>query len=298
MQFISDDGEDYILISRQSDLDELLVRISDKPIFAYLFKFSDRDLFVSLLEHFEVDYDEFVTKYYYYDTHRKLHISENEFGYVWISTSGLIARKKATSNRAVNSCFNQYTVISLLIKKAIEVVQDERVYDIQSYNNGLLSELSPAIFHNLTFYVEVFYKAYLSLATGSVPHGHKLSVLHQKTVKVTSENRHGDTLLQVMILDPLYKLVEHLGKIPAGFKEQFIKYDDNPMDDSVILFELDSLHEMSSTLELSYDFITGYFYEGNETHYVVPGLYQKLLEKAKTEKQKERIRTMYSHLAD
>jgi hypothetical protein len=297
MEFRIENGEEFILISKQSDLEELLIQINDKPIFAYLFKFSDRDYFVSLLGHFKIDYDDFTTKYYHYDAHRKLHVAENEFGYIWISTSGLIARKKATSNRAVNSCLSQHAVISLLIKNAIEIVKDERVYDIQSYKNGLLYDLSPAIFHNLTFYVEVFYKAYLSLAIGSVPHGHKLSTLYQKTVEATTGNGHNDSLLQVMILDPLYRLVEHLGNIPNGFKEQFIKYDDNPMDDTVILFELEGLNEMASVLELSVDFITGYFYEGKETHYLTPDLYQRLLNKAETEEQKERIRRMYSHLA-
>lgn len=296
MKFITEKDEEYVLISSESDLEELLRQISDKPIFAYLFKFSDRDFFISLLGHFKIDYADFCTKYFHFNAHRKLHVAEDEFGYVWISTSGLIARKKPTSNRAVNSCLSQYRVISLLIKNAIEVIKDEQVYDIQSYKNGLLNELSPAIFHNLTFYVEVFYKGYLSLATGSVPHIHKLSLLYQKTVEATAGNGHYDSLLQVMILDPLYRLVEHLGKIPNGFKEQFIKYDDNPMDDTVILFELNGLYEMSSVLELSMDFITGYYYEGNETHYLRPGLYQRLLEKAETEEQKERIRSMYSHL--
>ncbi len=296
MEIKAENGKEYILISSQSEFDELIAQILDKPIFAFYFKFSNRDLFVRLLNHFKVEYDDFTKKYYYYSPDRKLHISENEFGEVWISTVGLIASRKATSNRAVNSCLNQYTVISLLIKKAIEVAKDERVYDIQSYSNGLLNELSPAIFHNLTFYVEVFYKAYLSLATGEVPYGHKLAILYQKTVEATVTQGHNDSLLQVMILDPLYKLVDHLRKIPNGFKEQFIKYDDNPMDDSVILFELDGLNEMSAVLEYSVDFITGYFHEGNETHYLRPGLYQRLIDKAQTEEEKERLHKMYSHL--
>lgn len=296
MEFITENGQDYALISKQSDLDDLINQITKEESFAYLFKFSERNFFISLLESLHIAYEDFTTKYFHYDARKKLHISESEFGYVWISTSGLVARKKATSNRSVNACLFQYTVISLLINKAIEVIKDEKAYDIDSYKYGLLNELSPAIFHNLTFYVEVFYKAYLSLAGGDVPYSHKLTILYQKTVEVTVSNGHNDSLLQVLILDPLYKLVEHLSNIPSGFKEQFIKYDDNPMDDTVILFETDSLSQMSSVLELSIDFISDYFYSGAETHYLRPNLYQRLLEKAGTEEKRERIRSMYSHL--
>ena len=63
----------------------------------------------------------------------------------------------------------------MLLKEAVEVVQDESVYDIQSYNFGLLSNLSPAIYNNLTFYVEVFCKAYLSLTDTQVYISEKLT---------------------------------------------------------------------------------------------------------------------------
>lgn len=297
MDFISEKDEDYVLISKLSDLEELVTQIANTKPFAYLFKFADRQLFIGLFDALQINYEDFTKKYFHYDALKKLHISESEFGYVWISTAGLVARKKATSNNAVNACRNQYSVISLLISEAIEVIKDEKVYDIDSYKYGLLNELSPAIFHNLTFYVEVFYKAYLSLAVGSIPHGHKLTVLYQKTVEVTISNGHNDSLLQVLILDPLYKLVEHLRQIPNGFKEQFIKYDDNPMDDTVILFETGGLNEMLSILELSVDFISDYYHSGSETHYLKSGLYQRLLEKADSEEKKERIRNMYSHLS-
>ena len=297
MDFISKDGEYYALISRQSDVDNIAKKITEQEPFAHLFRFSDRQFFVNLLEAIQIDYDIFTINYYWYDSLKKLHISESEFGYVWISTSGLIARKKPTANSAINACLQQHTVISLLIEKAIEVIQDEKVFDIDSHKYGIINDLSPTIFHNLTFYVEVFFKAYLSLAGCDAPHSHKLIVLYQKTVDATISKGHNDSLLQVLILDPLYKLVQHVSMIPNGFKEQFIKYDDNPMDDTVILFETAGLSEMSLVIERSFDFIYDYFYEGEETHYLKPNLYQRLLDKADTEDKKERIRKMYSHLA-
>ncbi len=297
MKFRTENGEKYILISDRADLEDLISQINANKEFAYLFKFSEKELFIGLLESLEINYDEFTTKYYYFNVPKKLHISESEFGDIWVSTLGLVAKNKVTKNSAVNSCLNQYTVISILLEKAMDTIKDESVYDIDSHNSGLLSKLSPAIFHNLTFYLEVFCKAYLSLSGASVPHTHKLSSIYSKTVEVMVCNSHDNSLFQILIIDPFYKLVDHLSKIPIGFKEQFIKYDDNPMDDSVIMFELASLAEMRSVLELSADFITDYFYSGVETHYLETNLYQRLLDKADTEEKKKRIRNLYPHLA-
>ncbi|GEP52748.1 hypothetical protein FNO01nite_34200 [Flavobacterium noncentrifugens] len=293
---MTENGEEYILISEQSHLDEIINRIYEQKPFANQFKFSKRDFFIALLELLKVNHADFEKKYFYYDSLRKIHISESEFGYVWISTYGLIAKNKATKNRAVNSCLNQYEVISLLFKRAIEVIEDERVYNIDSYSSGLLSKLSPAIFHNLTFYIEVFCKAYLSLTGTQISHTHSLSLIYQKTVETMVSKKHNDSLFQILVLDPLYKFVDHLGKIPGNFKEQYIKYDDNPLDDTIILFEPEGLSEMIVILELSVDFINDYFYIGNKTHYLKTNVFQRMLEKADTEEKKKKIREMYPHL--
>ena len=297
MESIVENGEEYILISKQSHLDEILTRVSEQRPFADRFKFTDKELFVKLLKSLEINFEDFTEKYFYYDSSRKIHVSESGLGYVWISTSGLVANRKVTKNRAVNSCLNQYLVISLLFEKAIEVVEDERVYDVDSYSSGLLSKLSPAIFHNLTFYIEVFCKAYLSLTGNSFRHNHNLSLLYHKTVDTMSLKGHGDSLFQILVLDPLYKFIDHVRNIPGNFKEHFIKYDDNPSDDSVILFEPTALFEMTIILELSVDFISDYFYEGEKTHYLESDIYRKMLDRADTEEKKRKIREMYPHLA-
>jgi hypothetical protein len=283
MKAITENGEKYMLVSKQSDLDELIKGIFGQRPFANQFKFSERDLFIRLLESLKINHEDFTQKYFYYDSPRRLHISESELGYVWISTYGLIARRKTTTNRTVNACLNQYFVVSLLFKKAIDTVQDERVYDIDSSSNGFLRELSPVIFHNLTFYIEVFCKAYLSLTHTEVPHTNK---------------QHNNSLFQIMILDPLYKFVDHISSLPGDFKEHFIKYDDNPLDDTIIIFEREELAGMTSTLELSIDFITAYFYEGSKTYYLESNIYQRMLEKADTEDKKKKVRELYPHLAN
>lgn len=297
MKFINENGEQYSLVSDQCDLNELINLISKPKPFAGKFRFAERELFYSLLDSLKISYENFSKKYFFYDSTRKIHISESQFGGVWISTTGLVPVSKATTNRAVNACLNQYMVISLLLEKAIAIVEDERVYDIDSHSSGLLSRLSPAIFHNLTFYIEVFCKAYLSLTITIVPHTHSLTLLYKKTVDTMLNKKHNNSLFQILILDPLYKFVDHIGKSSGNFKEHFIKYDDNPLDDSVILFEHAALVEMTMILELSADFISEYFYRGNEIDYLESNIYQRMLDKAETEEKKKKIQEMYPHLA-
>lgn len=298
MKLITEDGEKYLLVSNQSNVEEIVNRINEREPFAHQFKFSEEKLFCELLESIKVNYEDFSTQYFYYDGKHKLHISQSEFGYVWISNMGLVPNKRASENRAVNSCLTQYTVISLLLDKAIEVINDERVYDIDSRSFGHLSKLSPAIYQNFIFYIEVFCKAYLSI-TGIPPRPkptHKLSSIYQETIDVMTNQNHNDSLFQVLVLDPLYQFVEHIHKIPGVFKEQYIKYDDNLQDDTVILFDVSALNEMKSLLELSSDFIEDYFYLGTDTHYLKTNLYQRLLEKADTEEKKKRVKDLYPHL--
>jgi len=86
-------------------------------------------------------------------------------------------------------------------------------------------------------------------------------------------------------------------QIPGGFKEHFIKYDDNPQDDTVILFDSLALHEMEILIELSVDFINDYFFEGTASHYLESNVDQRMLDKADTEEKKKRIQALYPHWA-
>jgi hypothetical protein len=293
---MSKNDENYITISDDTQLNNLIEEIKGNYLFGKQFKFSDRVFFLTLLESLNIDYDEFKKKYFYIDDSRNLHISESGSEYVWISTHGLIAKRKATTNKAVNSCVNQYTVLSLLMDKAIEISQSETVYDVDSYDFGYLCELTPALFHNILFYIEVFCKAYLSLNNVELKNTHKLSLIYGKTLEVMNAQKHNNSLFQVRILDPLFKFVDHINNIPGNFKEQFVKYDDNPDDDTVIIFETGRLHEVMTIFELSQDFIIDYYYMGEKTYYLKSGLFQKLLEKAETENERNRIRKMYSYL--
>lgn len=290
-------SEDFIIISNNTQLNNLIQKFTEGQLFANQFKFSERSLFIDLLTSLNIDYNEFIETYYYFDRIRNLHIAESEFEYVWISTFGLIAKNKSTKNNAVNACINQYTVLSLLLEKSIEIMKNENIYDVDRYAFGYLSELAPALFHNILFYIEVFCKAYLSLNNVSPPRTHKLSLIYQKTVETMMLKKHSNSLFQIRILEPLYKYIEHINHIPGNFKEQFVKYDDNSQDDTIIIFQPEFFLVNQGIFELSIDFITDYYYLGEKTHYLETNLYQRMLNKADTEEKKQKIQILYSHLS-
>lgn len=296
MKIIKEKDEEYAIISSQEDLNELFEKFIQKELFAYKFKFESREYFLRLLSQLHINIEEFELNYYYFNPSQNIHISESEFGYVWISTYGLIAMNKPTNNSSVNSFKNQFTVISLLFDKAIKLSQSNKIYNIDSYNFGELSVLTPAIFSNVIFYIELFCKAYLNLTDNEPPHTHKLKILHQKVIETMIKKNHSDTLFHFIILDPLYKIVEHVDKIPGNFREQFVKYDDNINDDTIIIFDPNELLKMKNVLDVSYDFITDFFYSGENSHYLKTGVYQKILDKAKNDEEREKVKMMYKHL--
>lgn len=296
MKIFNEKDEKYVIISNQEDLKELLEKFIQKELFAYKFKFESREYFLELLSLLHIRIEEFEINYYYFNSSQNLHISESEFGYVWISTYGLIAMNKPTNNNSVNSFKNQFTVISLLLDKAIDLSKSDKIYDVDSYNFGELSVLTPAIFHNVIFYIELFCKAYLNLTDNKVPHTHKLKILHQKVIETMINKNHSDTLFQFIILDPLYKIIEHINKIPGNFREQFVKYDDNINDDTIIIYDTNELFKMKNVLDVSYDFITDFFYSRENTHYLKTGVYQRILDKSKTDQEREKVKKMYEHL--
>ncbi len=292
------DGEKCILIIDQSDLDYLLSQLEKKELLAFQFKFYDRNLFVSLLKSLKISYKTFSKKYYYYNQEKNLHIGESQSGYIWISTFGLIAMHKTTINSAVNSCINQYTVIKLLLEKAINISKSKSVHDIDSYDFNYLSDLSPSLFHNSLFYIEVFCKAYLSLNNITPPHTHRLSIIYKKTVDTMFAKGQNDSFFQVQILEPFYKYIDHINDLPSNFREHFVKYDDNPQDTTVIIFHPEYLSETLKSFDLSNDFMIDFFYLGVESHYLKNGLYGRLLAKAENEVEKEKISKTFNYLIE
>lgn len=287
--------KEYSCINNQNDLNYLIENIEKGPHFAKKFKFNNYEFFIELLNHFDIDYTEFKKRYFYFDKELDLHISESEFGYIWISTFGLVSKGKSTNNKFVNSCNNQYTVVSLLFEKAKEICESDKVYDVDGYQFGYLSKLTPALFHNVLFYIEVFGKAYLSISNVNVPHVHKLTILFEKINKTMYKKGHNDTIFQAQIIAEFKKVLDYIESIPGDFKEHFVKYDDNSGDDTVIHFNIDSLNEIQKTIDMSNDFITSYYYD-HDVMFLKPGLLERLTNNAKNKNEKQQIIDEYGYM--
>jgi hypothetical protein len=193
--------EDNIVnIDSQELMDLLISRLSNGELIAEKFRFAQDEYYIQLFDFLKIDLEVYRDKCYYYDESRNLHICDSEFNYTWISTYGLISSGKATKNKFLNACLNQYTVISLLFDKALDICKDETIFDIDGYNFGYLKELTPALFNNVLFYVEVFGKAYLSLSNITVPHTHNLESLYKEVVNTIFMKKHNDTTFHAKVI--------------------------------------------------------------------------------------------------
>lgn len=285
-----------IKINTQKDLEYLLKRITNGPLFSESFKFNNYDLFLTLLKTLKIDYEEFKTKCFFYDQERRLHISESEFKYVWISTFGLVAKDTRTTNSFLNACNSQFIVISLLFNKAIELINSEDIFDVDSHSFGYLSDFTPALFHNVLFYIEVFGKAYLSLSNVPVPHIHDINTIYLSVTKTLYDKGHNNTLLQAEIVAEFLQVCKYVSTIPGGFKEENVKYDDNSQDYTVIIFDPIYIKHVYDVIKMSYDFIYDYYHDHDKAMYLKTGLYERILKKAKNEDEKRKISLAYGYM--
>jgi hypothetical protein len=292
----------YIDISSDDDFDYLISRIKEGPTFAWAFKFGLNNLKDQFFSALGISLDEFNQKNFYYDDKDNLHISESENGYVWISTMGLVAQKNPIDNQYVNACEYQYIVLSLLLDKAINLCEDETIYDVESFNNEYLSAFTPTLFHNTLFYFETFGKAYLSL--NNIPNlkTHKLSELLQIVKKTMFDLNHNDTLFHAHIIAAFELIVKYISTIRSNFREEYVKYADNPDDFTVIRFRKTEMVNMKHTIDLSYDFILNYYYDKafdqSEVSCLKQGLLKRLLKKAHTDEERQNVINAYGYLID
>ena len=290
--------EDNIInIDSQEKMDSLISTLSNGELIAEKFRFTKDEYYRQLFDFLNVDMAAYQDKHYYYDESRNLHIAYSQFKYTWISTYGLISSGKITKNNYLNACINQYTVLSLLFGKALDICKDETVFNIDGFYFEYLNELAPALFHNVLFYVEVFGKAYLSLSNITIPHTHNLEKLYKDIVNTIFIKKHNDTTFHAKVILDFLRIIDYIKTIPGDFKEHFVKYDDNQGDTTVIRFDFHSLHEIYDTVNLSHDFIYSYYFDDvKDVIYLKPGLLNRLLSKSKTEEDKQKIMDMYGCL--
>ena len=288
--------EDAIVIGNESDLKYLIDRYRNGPVFAKAFVFEDKNLYVNFFKEVGIPLELFESKYYYFDKEKNVHISESEFGFVLISTMGLVATSRVTKNNYVNAFVSQVPILIHLLDEGIELCNDDAVYDIDSYSYGLVKQLTLPLFHNLIFFSETLLKAYISLQGEKVPHTHKLQILLKSAKEIMFRGNHNNTLFHAYIIPFIEREVLHISSIPGGFKEEHVKYDDNPHDTTLMVFRSDYFIETRDFVVLSEDIITGLYYDPDERMYLEQGLYERLLEKCETDEARTAIESAYSFL--
>ena len=288
--------EDAIAISNESDLQYLIDRYRNGPAFAKAFVFEDEGLYIEFFKKVDISLELFQSKYYYFDKEKNVHISESEFGFVWISTMGLVATSRVTKNNYVNAFLSQVPILIQLLDEVIEVCNDDTVYDIDSYSYGRVEQLTLSLFHNLIFFSETLLKAYISLQGEKVPRTHKLQTLLKSVKDTMFIKKHDNTLFHAYIIPFIEGEVLHISSIPGGFREEYVKYDDNPYDTTLMVFRSDAFAQIRDFVVLSEDIITGIYYDPEERMYLEQGLFERLLEKCETNEARAAIEDVYSFL--
>lgn len=287
-----------IHIRNSNDLDYLIHRLCNGPNFAHAFVFDNNDLYNRFFDSIGIDVCGFRETYYYYDNSKNIHIAESGHGYVWISTKGLMAKSRITDNPYVNAYTGQKIVLIHLLDDAIELCSNEKAYDIDGALYSQIEELTPVLFHNSIFYFETMAKAYLSIYGKDVPHTHKLSQLLQLVKQTMSELNHWDTLFHAYVIPMFKEIVHHIQSIPGSFKEQFVKYDDNPHDITIVKFHPENLKWVRDVIEVGHDMVTEMYYEPQDCFCLHTGVYDRLMQKCKTPEQRKDVGETYDFLQD
>lgn len=256
-----------INIDSEASLAFLIKRFSEQPGFAKAFVFANDDLCKRFFESINVDWNLFQKKYYYFDKERNVHIAESESGFVWISTLGLVTTSKITNNNFVNSCSAQGHVLVLLLDEIIAVCSSENCYDIDGALYEQLKKLMPTLFHNTVFYFEILLKAYLSLNGCKIVKDHKLKNLYDTFNQTIIEKGHEHTIFYQLIKPSLGQMINHINSIPAGFKEQYIKYDDNGSDTTFICYDIENLKGFRDIVRIGMDAILDLYYSPTDPLY-------------------------------
>lgn len=293
--------KDPITIKTQMDFDNLIREIKCNHKFAgdFIFEYVNFDDFFSELE---ISYDEFIEKRYYFNKERNLHISWSRYDAkkccLWISTYGLISSDSGEvlfDNKFANPLYSQRVVVKLILDEAKRLINNNDTYDTTGFFYGKLCEVGHALYHNILFFFELVGKCYLYYAKKDVPKIHKLSKILD-TVKLTIfEKHHNDSLFHLGVLYELQKIVEHLKSLPNEYREEFVKYNDNNFDTTILIFNLDSMKLIEGIIDLSCDCV---FMFGVENSCLEQGMYNKLIKKAKNDKERKEREKFYKFLIE
>lgn len=285
--------EAIVTLNNKADIDLLANQINNKKNIRQRFNFKEDKYKKELFEQIDVDLEEFEKKYFYYNSDKKLHISESSKGFMWISTMGLTpigydsSEPKDKLYYALNSQFFAVEVIYNSIKKVIE---DEKVYDIEGYDFDWLNSINNVLVHNVIFFYELIAKEYLCILGVTFKKNHKLKDLYNKVKLTMYQNNHNDSFFEYWTIRNINELIKFIDGFDGNFQEHFIKYNDNGED--IIIFSYDNIDKLWSDILFSYESISNFYYD-KETFYFKTGRKASILEKAKTAEDKEKIKKYY-----
>ena len=189
-------------------------------------------------------------------------------------------------------------MIRYLLEDTISLCNDESVYDIDSYSYGKIEERTQSIFHNLIFYFETLLKAYLSIYGQEVPRTHRLNdLVHRVKISMLDQN-HNDSVFHAFIIPMIEDTVKHISAIPGNFKEEYVKYDDNPQDHTVLVFRTDCMNSILDIVDLSVDMIYEMYFFPEKCTYLSQGFYNKLLDRCKSLETKRLVQETYKFLVE
>lgn len=253
-----------IKITNEAELDNLVYNFL-KPTcyFINYYRFENGITLPHFLKAVQIDEGDFVDTYY---KAGDIWISKDFFDeYVIISKVGLgVIVNHKDANNYITAYYGQYIALTTLLEKAMTLCNDERVHKIFSWNYGQLDKLAISIYHNLVFYVELCLKVYISLCGETPKYIHGISALCNKADELKTQNNHANTVFDSFLMNFSYQYKNRFSEI-SGFKEHFIKYDDNESDDTIIKFsDSATLYEQLETVN---EIMCGFIEEGGSSIY-------------------------------
>lgn len=305
---------EQISIGKDEDLQNLVNKMINGSHFAETFHFETHELQNEFFNIIGISQDEFINKNFIYDTERNLHICKRRPGHFWISTEGLVVNRHALerySNCYVNACAAQFIVVKLLFDNVIKSIDNENIFDLDSYLYNYLTELSLALQHNVIFYMELFGKAYLTLNNKEVKKKHRLSLIYLEVKKNLFECKHNNTMLHYLMHETYEKLIDYINSLSHSsskkdekvFREENVKYDDNKNDSTIVSLDKEVLKNTFQNIERCNDFITDYclFIKSEKPDMPMPSqltsdYFSFLLKKSKTENEQREIQERFAYL--
>lgn len=269
--------------------------INGTEFFGY-FELKNETMLKTLLNIIGIDEKKFKEKNYWYNQERKIHISSSQFGYILISTVGLIAYKPDYDDdkgKFFSALWSQYQVLGILIDKIENIKNDS--FNIDGFNYEYLSNLSIGFFNNVLFYFELLCKFYITNCNEIIIQTHEISILLQQVKKVMFKNKQNDSFFHEIIVSEIERIAEYTKKIPGKFKEQYVKYNDNLYDSTCI--SVDSMNEFRNFVEISFD-VMNRFNIADKNPYTQQGWYVKKILAVKDENEREELKQKYKYLIE